>query len=94
MIGTAVSAAVYFQRNPHGHGALRTLVLPVASALSLSVVLVLAVGNFHVLTGASRAISGGLLLLVVVGALMGWLAAHRLRRDEPANFARLGQDWN
>ncbi len=94
MIGTAASAVVYFRRNPHGHGTLRTRVLPVASALSLSVVLILAVANFHVLTGASRAISSGLLLLVPAGALVGWLAARRLRLERPTTFAKLGQDWN
>ncbi|MCW5660330.1 MAG: APC family permease [Burkholderiaceae bacterium] len=94
MIVTAVSVAVYFRRDSHGHGAARTRVLPLLSAAGLALVLVLAVTNFHVLTGASHALSVGLLLLVPVGAIVGWRAARRLRATEPARYARLGQDWS
>ena len=94
MIATAVSVAVYFRRDSHGHGAVRTLVFPLVSAAGLALVLGLAVANFHVLTGASRALSAGLLLLVPAGALAGWQAARRLRASQPARHARLGQDWN
>jgi amino acid transporter len=92
MIATALSVTLYFRRDARGHGPWRTVVLPVVSAVSLSAVLIQAVANFHVLTGASRAISGGLLLLVPVGALVGWFAARRLRRNHPTVFARLGQN--
>jgi len=33
-------------------------------------------------------------LLVPAGALIGWQAARRLRANEPARYARLGQDRN
>jgi hypothetical protein len=62
------------------------------AAAGLTVVLALAVSNFHVLTGASHAISAGVLALVPLGALVGWQAARRLRANEPARYARLGQD--
>ena len=94
MIVTAVSVALYFRGNAHGHGAMRILVLPLLSAAGLTIVLALAVANFHVLTGASRCLSAGLLLLVPAGALIGWQAARRLRANEPARYARLGQDRN
>jgi amino acid transporter len=94
MIATAVSIGVYFRRDSHGHGAVRTLVLPLLSAVGLTVVLVLAVVNFHVLTGASRALSIAILLLIPLGALLGWWAARRLRIAEPAKYARLGRDWS
>lgn len=94
MITTAVSVALYFRGNSHGHGAVRILVFPLLSAAGLTLVLGLAVANFHVLTGASSALSGGLLLLVPASALAGWLAARRLRANQPARYARLGQDWN
>ena len=94
MIATAVSVALYFRGNAHGHGAMRVLVLPLLSAAGLTVVLALAVANFHVLTGASRTLSAGLLLLVPAGALIGWQAARRLRATQQARYARLGQDWN
>jgi amino acid transporter len=92
MIGTAVSVAVYFRCSPHDHGAVRTLLLPLVSALGLAVVLALAVSNFHVLTGASHAISAAVLALVPIGALLGWQAARRLRANNPARYVRLGQD--
>lgn len=94
MIATALSVAVYFRGGSHGHGCMRTLVLPVLSALGLCAVLALAVANFHVLTGASRALSCGLLLLVPAGALIGWQAARRLKANHPARYARLGQNWS
>jgi amino acid transporter len=93
MVATAVSVAVYFRGDSHGYGALRILVLPLASAAGLLVVLALAVANFDVLTGASRVLSASLLLLVPAGAAGGWIAARRLRTKEPARYARLGRDW-
>jgi amino acid transporter len=94
MVTTAVSVAVYFRSDSHGYGAIRILVLPLASAVCLLVVLALAVANFDVLTGASRVLSWGLLLLVPAGAVGGWIAARRLRANEPARYARIGRDWS
>jgi amino acid transporter len=94
MIATAVSVAVYFRGDSQGHGSLRIRVFPLLSAAGLTVVFGLAVANFHALTGASRALSGGLLLLVLVGALAGWQAARRLRANQPARYARIGQNWS
>ena len=93
MVATAISIAIYFRTDAHGHGATRTLVLPLLSAAGLTVVLGLAIANFHVLTGASRGLSSALLLLVAGGGLAGWLSARRLRAMEPVRYARLGQDW-
>jgi len=67
-------------------------VLPGLSALGLTAVLVLAIANFHVLTGASRATSAELLVLLPIGALAGWLSARRLLRRAPERYARIGQD--
>jgi amino acid transporter len=94
MIATGLSVVVYFRRKSHGHGAMRIFWLPLLSAVGLTAVLALAVANFHVLTGASLAISMGVLALVPIGALIGWQAARRLRAKEPARYARLGQNWN
>jgi hypothetical protein len=52
----------------------------------------LAVMNFHVLTGASTRISIALVSLVPFAAVVGWLAARRLRSVAPTRFAGLGQD--
>jgi len=94
MIATALSVSIYFRRNSHGHGAMRTLILPLLAAAGLTAVLALAVSNFHVLTGASHAISSAVLALVPIGAAAGWQAARRLRANDPARYARLGQDWS
>lgn len=92
MIATAASVIRFFGIDARGHGRMRTMVLPGLGATGLCVVLVLAVLNFHVLTGASRGLSHGLVALVPVAVVVGaWMAA-RLRRREPARFARLGQN--
>jgi amino acid transporter len=93
MIATSCSIPAYFRRQAHGVGVTRSVVLPVLSALGLTSVLVLVIANFHVLTGASRTLSTGLLLLLPLGALAGWLSARRLRRLSPERYARIGQDW-
>jgi amino acid transporter len=94
MVATAVSVAVYFRGDSHGYGTLRILVLPLLSAVGLLVVLALAVANFDVLTGASTALSTGLLMLIPAGAIGGWIAAMKLKAKDPARYARLGRDWS
>jgi amino acid permease len=91
MISTALSVILFFRAEAHGHGKVRTLVFPALGGLGLCLVLALAVANFHVLTGASRQISEGLVSLVLIAAIGGiWLAWRLLKRD-PARYARLGQ---
>ncbi len=92
MVSTAIAIVVYFRRNSHGHGMIRTLLMPLLAAIGLLVVLALAVTNFHVLTGASSRISIALLSLVPIAGIGGWQAARRLKKRAPALFARLGQD--
>jgi hypothetical protein len=52
------------------------------------------VANFDVLTGASTALSTGLLMLIPAGAIGGWIAAMKLKAKDPARYARLGRDWS
>ena len=92
MIATAIAVIRFFRSTPRGYGRLRTLWLPALASFGLCLVLALAVANFHVLTGASRGISLALVALVPVAAVVGWMAARRLKRREPARFAGLGQD--
>ena len=92
MVSTAIAIVVYFRRDSHGHGLIRTLLMPLLAAIGLLVVLALAVTNFHVLTGASFHISMTLLSLVPIAGIGGWQAARRLQKRAPALFARLGQD--
>lgn len=92
MIATAISVIVFFRRSSHGYSRTRILLLPLLASLGLCVVLVLAVSNFHVLTGAGHRSSLALLGLVPVAAAGGWLAARRLKLRDPGRFASLGQD--
>jgi amino acid transporter len=92
MVATAAAVIMFFRRSRHGFGLLRTLVLPLISGLGLLAVLVLTAKNFHVLTGASSAISYALLALVPAAALSGVWASRRLRRSSPRAFENLGQD--
>jgi hypothetical protein len=91
-VATSCAVPAYFRREVHAIGRMRSAVLPGLAALGLTAVLVLAIANFHVLTGASRATSAALLVLLPLGALAGWLSARRLRRHAPERYARIGQD--
>jgi amino acid transporter len=87
------SAAVlcYFKRvSPREEGALRVFVFPVLSVFALLCVLVLAVINFPVLTGASARLSYGLTVTIPVFAIAGMAAAHRLKERNPRAFEALG----
>jgi amino acid transporter len=92
MIGAATSAIVYFRRAPHEFSVARTIVLPAASALALSVVLLLAVWNFNVLTGASSMLSMSLIVLVPIAGVLGWQIAGKLQQRDPDRYQQLGQD--
>jgi len=92
MIATALAVISFFRTDGHGYGRLRTRVMPALAIVGLSIVLVLAVANFHVLTGASAGISYALICLVPIAAVIGWIAARRLCRVEPGRYASLGQD--
>ncbi|CAB3786451.1 APC family permease [Paraburkholderia caffeinilytica] len=87
------SAAVFafFRRVRSGpEGPLRTFVAPLVAGLTLAVVLVLAIVNFSVLTGASVAFSYALTALLPVFAVIGTVLARKLKRRDPQAFARLG----
>ena len=92
MIATAISVIRFFRRASHGYGKVRILLLPALAGIGLCVVLVLAVANFHILTGASERSALALIGLLPIAASVGWLAAGRLKRRDPARFASLGQD--
>lgn len=92
MIGTTASVLMYFSGDRQGHGVLRVVVLPLVSGVCLCAVLVLAVANFEVLMGTSQHIASVVLGLVPVAALLGWMAAQRLKRADPVRFAALGRD--
>ncbi|WP_437881661.1 APC family permease [Pseudomonas sp. LRF_L74] len=91
MAMTSAAVLMYFRRNPQLNlGILRSLVLPGFSCLVLSVVLVIAVLHFEVLTGSSKALSYGLCAVIPAALVGGILLALRLRRRSPACFEALG----
>ncbi|MEO8388752.1 APC family permease [Polaromonas sp.] len=92
MIATALAVIRFFRSGARGYGKFRIFWMPLFACMGLCAVMVLAVANFHVLTGASKAISFALLGLVPIAVAAGWWAASRLKRREPARFAGLGQD--
>lgn len=92
MVATALSVVVYFRRVPSAMGIVRTLVCPAIAGIGLGAVLMLALANFHVLTGASKALSLALIGFVPFAGVIGWLSARRLKRRDQTRFLRLGMD--
>lgn len=91
MTVTSLSVIMFFRRQ--GGPALTTLVLPALSGLIMAVLFVYIFINFGDLTGTA---GGGLRWifpsLIPLAAVIGWLAAVRLEKTDPASFARMGQN--
>jgi len=88
---TSAAVFVYFLRRPELRlGWWRGRILPGFSCLALLMVLVVAVLNFDVLTGASKALSYGLCTIIPLALIGGVLLAARLRKVAPQRFERLG----
>lgn len=91
MAMTSVAVLMYFKRNPQLKlGLMRRLVLPAFSGVALTIVLVIAVVHFDVLTGSSLALSYGLCAVIPFALAGGVMLAARLRRRSPERFAALG----
>jgi hypothetical protein len=69
---------------------MRVWFLPLVSGVALGAVLVLAIINFPMLTGAGPLLSYSLTGLLPVFAVLGVVAASRLKRRDPRAFAQLG----
>jgi amino acid transporter len=92
MAATAFAVARYFGRREEMQWQpLNIVLLPVASGLILTSILVLAILNFTVLTGASPAIAWGLTVTLPLAAVVGFVLALRLRKKDPAAFLKLGE---
>ncbi|CAG9204472.1 Amino acid transporter [Paraburkholderia sabiae] len=90
---TLSSAAVFafFRRIGTRHeSALRVAVFPVVSGVALAAVLVLAIANFPLLTGAGAGLSYALTALLPIFAIAGVVTARRLRRRDRTAYERLG----
>lgn len=88
---SSAAVMVFFSRLPGAQeSAFRVKVLPALSGIALVVVLVLAIVNFPLLTGAGTGLSYALTALLPVFAVIGVVAASRLKRRNPRAFAQLG----
>lgn len=89
---TSFAVIRYFRHADAGadEGALRVVVLPLLSGIALTAVLLFAIANFSVLTGASKTLSYALTVSLPVAAIIGFLLAGRLRMRNPVLFSKLG----
>ena len=86
-----LAVIVYLRRNAPESGLWRTLVAPGLSFLALCLVLVLAVGNIELLTGAGTTTNAVLLGLCAVVFAAGAASALRLRSRAPRRYAGLAE---
>jgi amino acid transporter len=91
MVLSSAAVLMFFTRHPaREEGVWRVKILPLLSAIALAVVLVLAMINFPLLTGAGPGLSYGLTALLPLFAIIGVGAASALKRRDPAAFKQLG----
>lgn len=85
------SVIAFFRRSqglePSGF---RTMLAPLVAGALLAIIAVLVVIHFDALTGAQPALAIGLPILVPAAAVLGIIAAARLKQSSAARYARLG----
>lgn len=92
---TVTSAAViaFFRRSGATASALATLVLPLVSGVVMAGLFVYIFLNFGDLTGTTGGALGIILpSLIPAAAVVGYLLALRLEKNDPARFARMGHN--
>lgn len=93
MTVTSVAVIVFFGKGAAGASPLKTLILPGVSGLIMAALFVYIFLNFGDLTGTTGGALGIVLpSLIPLAALVGVLAARRLKAANPAAFARMGQN--
>ncbi|WP_227818288.1 APC family permease [Nitrogeniibacter aestuarii] len=92
MVMTSAAVFVFFRRTDGGPGIVRVRIMPVLSAIGLTAVLVLAIFHFNALTGASNLVAAALIGLLPLAAWLGVVLVRRLKRKDPARYARIGAD--
>ncbi|GHC19936.1 amino acid permease [Gemmobacter nanjingensis] len=93
MTVTSVAVIVFFGKGAAGASPLKTLILPGVSGLIMAALFVYIFLNFGDLTGTTGGALGTILpSLIPLAALVGMLAARRLKAANPAAFARMGQN--
>ena len=90
---TSVSVIAFFHRKPARDVSIwQAKVLPAISGVALTLIVILSVRNFGLLTGASTTLSILLPSLIPAAAIGGIVLALMLRRRSPKRFAKLGHN--
>jgi uncharacterized membrane-anchored protein len=93
MTVTSLAVIVFFRRKGGDAPALTTLILPAVSGLIMAALFVYIFANFGDLTGTTGGALGWILpSLIPLAAVIGWIAAVRLEKANPAAFARMGEN--
>jgi len=91
MVITSLAVLRYFARRTDLKLSLwRTRVFPVLACVALLLILLTAILNFDVLTGASQTLSYSLCAVIPVALIIGVLLARRLRTHAPQRFDEMG----
>jgi amino acid transporter len=93
LVLTSAAVVGFFSRDRRGEHAWNTVIAPIASAVGLTGVFVLALLNFDALLGAERgsALTWVLPSLIFVAAALGLAFAAYLRSARPEVYARIGR---
>nr|WP_206323957.1 APC family permease [Streptomyces sp. HNM0574] len=86
---TALAVYGFFRRDRRGLPAWRVALAPLLSGLGLSVLIVMVAANLDLLTGAPTAVNVALLVPLPLAFAAGVAVALRIRRRDPAAYARL-----
>jgi amino acid transporter len=92
MAGSSLAVMVFFRRhrdleaNP-----IRTIVAPLAAAIALVAVVVVAIANFDILIGSEGFLTWFLPSLLVVAAVIGVIAALMLKSRSPQLYSEMGR---
>ncbi|HPD91577.1 MAG: APC family permease [Rhodobacter sp.] len=94
MTVTSLAVMAYFRKTPEAQASvLARVILPLLSAVIMAALFVYIFMNFGDLTGTTGGSLGWILpSLIPVGAIIGYLAAARLRSADPAAYEMLGSN--
>ncbi|MEU8106108.1 APC family permease [Nonomuraea muscovyensis] len=89
---TSIAVIAFFSREPSGESIARRLLAPVPATVALTVMVMLAVGNFSTLLGVEEGHPLTWLLpgVYVLAAVVGLVWAFVLRAGQPAVYSRVG----
>jgi amino acid transporter len=93
MTVTSLAVIMFFRQPGQSGGVVTTLILPAVSGLIMAALFVYIFLNFGDLTGTTGGALGWILpALIPAAAVIGVLAAMRLKSASPARFAQMGQN--